>query len=327
MSSYIAFLDYDRLKIELNEIYGISADAFELISDYCASVYVLSADDKKYIFKLHRTFDTEIALQSANIMDYLSAQSFPAVPIVHTKKGHLTFPMSFPEGNRIGTLYDFIDGKMGYDLNFEYFAATLGEIMGHMHLLMDRYDKPLMQYGRDHYVGRCINIMKEFNYSPSKIAELDEYASILWSNVTKTKPGFCHGDFNVSNFILSHDGKYYLFDFDCAGISYPINDVFCICNMTATIFDFNITSVKNYIDATRKLSLIRQGYEKHRKLNDLDIAAVYSFIGLSVFWTMGQVNKYRSLLEGHRRWIDEQYFDKRYNWLMRWEKALGLMVK
>lgn len=49
-------MDYDRLKRELNENYGISANALELISDYCASVYVVSAPDKKRTHHHSHTF-------------------------------------------------------------------------------------------------------------------------------------------------------------------------------------------------------------------------------------------------------------------------------
>ena len=317
---YKAFSDYNRLKRELNENYGIHADTFELISDWCASVYAVSTSDKKYIFKLHRDFDTQIALQSASIMEYLLKQSFSVVPIVYTKSGHTTISMIFPEGNRIGTLVEFIDGKVGYDLDFNSFAVGIGEAMGLMHSLMENCDKPIIQYGKEHYVGRYINLMKEFNYSPSKIAELEEFGDTLWDNVIRTKPGFCHGDLNVSNFILSPDGKYYIFDFDCAGISYPIIDILCICNMTSTIFDFNIENVENYIDSSEKLHLIRQGFEKYRKLSDSDVNAMYSFIGLSCYWSAAQENKYRPLFEEREQWLNEQYFDNRYNWLMLWRK-------
>jgi len=320
MSSYKAFTDYDRLKRELNENYGISANTFELISDYCASVYVVSTSNKKFIFKLYRTFDTQIALQSANIMEYLLKQSFSVVPIVHTKSEHTTITISFPEGNRIGVLYEFIDGKMGYELDFNSYGAKMGEAMSLMHTIMEKYAKPIIQLGKEHYVDRFINLMKEFNYSPSKIAELEELGDILWNNVTKTKPGFCHGDLNVSNFIIAPDGQYYIFDFDCAGMAYPIKDVYCICNMTETIFDFIITNVENYIDSTEKLHIVRQGYEKHRTLDDFDIAAAYSFIGIGCYWSAGQNNKYRPLLEGNRRWLNEEYFDIRYNWLTQWRK-------
>ena len=319
MNNYIAFSDYNRLKYELHEIYGISVDTVELISDYCASVYMLSATDKKYIFKLYRTFDTEIALQSARIMNYLSAQSFPVAPIIRTKEGGLTHTMTFPQGNMTGMVLDFIDGKKGWDFEFKDYAVKIGEIMGCMHDLMEKCDIPIIEYGFEHYVGRYINIMREFGYSPSRIEELEELGKELWENVAKTKRGFCHGDFNVSNFIVTPNGEYYIFDFDCGGISYRIKDIYCICCMTETIFDFNIENIMNYVEFYDKISLIRQGYERQHGLNEYDIKAVYSFVGIGCYWSAGQSNKYRSLLEGNRHWITEQYFDKRYNWLMTWK--------
>lgn len=319
MNEYIAFSDYNRLKCEMNKIYGISVDTFELISDYCASVYKLSAAGKKYIFKLHRTFDTEIALQSASIMDYLSTQSFPVVPVVRTKEGRLTHRVVFPQGNRTGMLLDFIDGKKGWDFEFEDYAVKIGEIMGRMHGLMEKCSIPIIEYGFEHYVGRYIDIMREFSYSPSRIEELYEFGKKLWENVAKSKRGFCHGDLNVSNFIVTPNGEYYIFDFDCGGISCRIKDIYCICCMTETVFDFNIDNIMNYVEIDDKISLIRQGYEKQQVLNEYDIKSIYSFVGIGCYWSAGQSNKYRSLLEGNRQWMNEQYFDKRYNWLMTWK--------
>jgi hypothetical protein len=54
-------------------------------------------------------------------------------------------------------------------------------------------------------------------------------------------------------------------------------------------------------------------------LNEFDIKAVYSFVGIGCYWSAGQINKYRPLLEGNKRWMNEQYFDNRYNWLMMWK--------
>ena len=327
MSGYIAFSDYDRLKRELNEIYGISVDTFELISDYCASVYKLSAADKKYIFKLHRTFDTEIALQSARIMDYLSKQSFPTVPVMCTKEGEFTHEMVFPQGNRMGMLLEFVDGKMGWDFEFEDYAIKIGEIIARLHNVMENSDMPVIEYGYEHYVERYVNVMKKLGYSSAKIDELEELGKVLWENVVKTKSGFCHGDLNVSNFIVSPNDEYYIFDFDCGGISYPIKDIYCICCMTETVFDFSLESIMKYVEFDDKVSLIRQGYEKQQGFNECDIKAVYSFVGIGCYWSAGQSNKYMSLLEGNRQWINEQYFDKRYDWLMMWRNLCKTLVK
>jgi len=312
---YKPFSDYERLKRALRENYGLSIDNIELMSDFCASVYLLFAADNQYVFKLYRTFDTSIALQSANITDYLVKQSFPVATIVCTKSGQSAINMVFPEGDRIGILFDFIHGTMGYDLPFESYAVEMGETISRLHSIMDHYNKPIIQYGKAHYAGRYINVMKEFDYSPSKIEALEAFADMLWNNVAKTKPGFCHGDLNASNFIVTPDGKCCIFDFDCAGIAYPINDIWTICTVTETFFEFNTTK---HVDPAAEFLLLRQGYEKYRTLNDYDVSAMYSFIGLSCYWAAAQNYKYRPALEGWQ-WLNKDYFDNNYTWLMHWK--------
>ena len=313
--NYKAFIDYSRLKLELNNEYGIFVDKISLMSDFCASVYLLCTADKKYVFKLYRNYDTEIALQSADIIDYLLNHSFPVTPIICTKNGYATISLFFSEGNRTGILFDYIDGVIGYDLNYKSYAAKMGETIGLLHSLMEKYDKSIIQYGKEHYVGRYINLMKEFNYSHSKINELEEYGDILWNSIIKTKPGFCHGDLNPSNFIKTPNNEYILFDFDCAGIAYPINDIFTICN---TICSFERFDIATYNEPAKKFLLLRHGYEKYRKLNEYDISAIYAFVGLNCYWITAQLDKYKSPLEG-RQWLSKNYFNNQYDWLMCWK--------
>jgi len=190
LNNYKTFSDYDMLKLEISKSYSICVDTVTLISDFCASVYILSTSNKKYIFKLYRHFDTEIADQSINITCYLIENSFPVASIVNTKKECPNIVLSFPEGDRVGVLFDYIEGTIGYNLQFDLYASEMGELLSIMHNVMKTYCKPLLRYGKEHYIGRYINLMKEFNYTPSKIDELEEYGNILWDNVTKSKEGF-----------------------------------------------------------------------------------------------------------------------------------------
>jgi len=303
------------MKSVIADEYEISVDSIKLISDYCASVYFLCAGDKKYIFKLYRNFDTGIALQSLNIMGYLQKNSFPVASVVLSKKRHSSVSVFFPEGNRIGILFDYIEGVMGYDLDFESYAEEIGEKLAFMHSIMEKYDKHVIKYGKEHYIGRYINLMKEFNYSPGRTNELEEYGDILWNNIEKTKQGFCHGDLNPSNFIKANN-EYVFFDFDCAGISYPINDIFTICSVTQTFACFEKIE---FSKPKEKYFLLKKGYEKHRKLYEYDLSAMYSFAGVCCYWMAAQHDKYKSAIEG-RNWLNENFFDKNYEWLMRWKE-------
>jgi len=148
----------DGLKLALYENYGLAVSAIKLNKDYCASIYVVNAD-KKYLFKLYRQFDTEIAFQSAGIMGYLQRQNFPVTPLVYTKDGQATVTVD----NRIGILFDFIEGKEGYKFEFNSYAEEVGELVARLHLVMDSYGKPLETLGYDHNVGRDVKKMRELN--------------------------------------------------------------------------------------------------------------------------------------------------------------------
>jgi len=315
MSAYKAFSNYDKLKKIIENEYGLYIDSITLINDWCASVYFLNAASNKYIFKLYRSFDTTIAIQAVDIMNYLSKQSFPVAAIINTKNNRLTTVIPFGEDDRVGVLFNFIEGTMGYDLNFESYATEIGEMVGLLHLLMSEYDKPLIQYGKEHYVGRTIDIMKKYAYSLAKVAELSEYGDKLWDIILASKSGFNHGDLNPSNYIKANDGKLYVFDFDCAGLSYPINDIFMICNSTESMPRLNFATLDN---PKETLSLLRIGYEKYFYLNNYDIKALYASFGLNCYWMVAQEYKYKSHLEGHG-WLVQKYFDEIYNWLTQWE--------
>jgi len=311
----LSFSNCEKLKSIIGSEYEIDIDTITLLNDWCASVYLLCTSENKYIFKLYRNFDTEIAMQSVNIMEFLAKQSFPVATIINTKNDYPTVLLPFSEGGRVGVLFEHIDGTLCCELDFKEYAAEIGETVGLMHTLMDGYDKPLARNGKEFYIGRALDIMKKYGYSPAKIKELSDYSDSLWNVVSTTRKGFCHGDLNPSNFIKAKDGKIYLFDFDCAGVSYFINDIFMICSSTESMPRINFATLENPME---RLMLMKKGYEKYFKLNDFDAKAMYAFFGVNCFWMIAQAYIYKSFFEG-RDYLTESYFNEHYEWLMQWE--------
>ena len=63
-------MNYDGLINEIKRFYQINIDHVELHREMIGTVYFMKSRDKKYMFKLFRSFKTEDALQTVQILDY-----------------------------------------------------------------------------------------------------------------------------------------------------------------------------------------------------------------------------------------------------------------
>mgnify|MGYP000565407202 FL=1 len=111
----------------LKDIYNSHLDKISLYRDMIGSVYFLWEKDKRYVYKLYRTIVTEAAIQSTQVISYLKKNNFPVVTIVPTKNDELYSNIEMPEGNRIGVLFEYVDGK---EPTTEEDIYLIGELTG-----------------------------------------------------------------------------------------------------------------------------------------------------------------------------------------------------
>ena len=306
--------DQSSLTEFLDDTYGLTLSDMSLYRSMIGAVYFLSEKDKRFVFKLYRAFDTKAAIQSTEIIEHLRVNNFPVVSIIPTRGNKLYSSVEMPEGNRVGVLFERIDGKdpdaKGDDI------YQIGRVTGQMHRLMDNYDGEIRKLGRQHYVDRFVKIMRDLFSEKDKVDAMEEYGNELWGRLSALPRGFCHGDLHSGNLLKTKDGEIIFFDFDIASNTSPAVDVASICDETG----FSTLDLRDIEKTHRTFERFYAGYSKERRLSLLEKSVIFDCIALRHYELNGTIPRYRLPFEGNH-WLNDGYFNKHYTWMMQWKDA------
>ncbi len=306
--------DQGSLTRFLEHTYGLNLSDISLYRSMIGAVYFLRERDKRFVFKLHRAFDTRAAIQSTEIIDHLRLNDFPVVRIVPTRGNKLYSSVEMPEGNRVGVLFEHIDGKepdaKGEDI------YRIGKLAGRMHRIMDDYDGEIRELGREHYVGRFVKIMRDLFSEKDKVDAMEEYGNELWARLSALPRGFCHGDLHSGNLLKTKDGEIMFFDFDIASNTSPVVDVASICDETG----FSTLDLGDIEKTHRTFERFYAGYSQEKQLSPLEKAVILECIALRHYELNGTIPRYRLPFEGNH-WLNDAYFNRHYTWMMQWRDA------
>lgn len=301
-------MDYDSLINDINRSYHINIEHIELHREMIGKVYFLQSRDKRYVLKIYRSFKTDDALQTIRILDYLKANSYPAVSVVRTKQNDSNIILSVREGCCAGILYDYVEGAMP-DAKLE--AKSIGNQIGELHNLMEKYPDKLINRTKNDYIDDYISIMRKLDFDAGKILELEQYGNELWDRITKLPKNFCHGDLHTGNMIRNQSGEYVLFDFDDASGDYPSMDVAYMSDDT----NFNHFHESMYDKTMRLYERFYSGYSKVRTLSSNEFHAVFDFIAIRHFQIISRIVRCQGLQS-----ISKQFCDEQYGWLEKWQE-------
>lgn len=302
--------DTASLRDILNTCYPVCVDQLHLHRDMIGYVYIAesAAKDgaKKYILKLYRPFDTENALRSISILEYLKQQDYPVVSIVPTRVGASHVVINTPHGMSVAILFAYLNGPQP---NRKTEIRDLSRQVGRLHNIMETYPNPLPYRGKDFYVDRYLSILKTLDYPLDRIFDLATYGSECWSRIERLPAGFCHGDLHTDNMRQSAPGRYVLFDFDIASKTHALIDIATLCDAS----DFNRFDESAYDRTRQVLENFYQGYSQEREINDAEIAAIFDFVPVRHYEIIATITQCQGVDKLSRAFLDEQY-----DWLMRW---------
>jgi Ser/Thr protein kinase RdoA (MazF antagonist) len=308
MNTITSSADTAHLRDILNTCYPIRVDQVHLHRDMIGYVYIAASISQKYVLKLYRPFDSENALRSIGILEYLKQQDYPVVSIVPTRTGDSHVVIDTPHGESVAVLFDYLDGPEP-DLQTE--IVELARQVGRLHQVMETYPHPLPRRGKDFYVARYLSIMQKMDYPANRISDLGAYGSECWSRIERLPAGFCHGDLHTGNMRHTAPGCYVLFDFDIASRTHTLIDIATLCDDS----DFNRFDAAAY-DRTRQVfERFYQGYRQEREMSDAEIAAIFDFIPVRHYEIIATIVQCQGLEELSYAFLDEQY-----DWLMRWKE-------
>lgn len=293
------------LRAVLNACYAVCIDRLWLHREMIGHVYICEGGGKRYVLKRYRPIETENALRSIEILQYLKQQDYPVVTIVPTRSGASHCMMDTPQGPSVGILFDYLDGP---EPERDAEVAAIARQVGRLHQVMEAYPQPLLRRGKDFYVDRYIAILQALDYPPGRIDDLAAYGGECWSRIERLPAGFCHGDLHTGNMRRLAQGRYVLFDFDAASRTHALIDIATLCDAS----DFNRFDEAAYDRILRVFERFYQGYRCEREISDAEAAAIFDFIPVRHYELIATITQCRG------ETLSRALLDEQYDWLMRW---------
>ena len=307
MTSTRSYTDTGHLLKLINEKYPIGIDQIVFHRDLIGYVYFVSGSSGKFVLKLYRNFDTDNALRSIKIINYLENHHYPVVSILPTRSGDRHVTVQTLQGPSVAILFRFIEGA---EPDLETEITPLGRQVGRLHALMKEYPEPLICRGKDFYIDRYITILHDLDYISRRIDDLAAYGCELWTSMERLPAGFCHGDLHTGNMRQSGPNEYVFFDFDIASDTHSLIDVATLCDCS----DFNCFDEAAYSKTMCMFERFYQGYRVEREISDGEIAAMFDFIAIRHYELIATITRCHGLDRLSRAFLDEQY-----EWLMNWK--------
>jgi Ser/Thr protein kinase RdoA (MazF antagonist) len=287
--------------------YGNNFGELNLVRDWIGQVYELTDKNKRYILKVFRKEQTNAAIQSVGVMQYLYNNNFSVPNIIETKEGNGYFTYK----NQIVVLYECIVGKeMDKGTNLFY----VGEQTGLMRKIMESYRGKVIHHDYNFFVKRYLDIMEMKEY-------LNAYKFImlgneLWDRVKDLPYGFVHGDLHVGNMFVRQE-KIIFYDFDACSLTSPVYDIATFCDAT-DYFDLSLNNFENGMLQTQKNVLeFLKGYEKYYELGKDEEKAIFDFIAIRHFDIQATIIESQGV-----NCVDEFFLDEQYLWLNKWKAHL-----
>ena len=300
-------MDEKTLQNILTVDYGIESSSLEFLREGGAHTYIVNGKTK-YLLKVIGAAFSDTARQSVAIMRYLEEKDFPVPKTILTKSGESIFETEANGKKKLIVLMEFIEGD---EPELEICAAEVGALVGRFHQLMEEYPLELLSHGKEFFIDRYLNFLRQKNYP--RIAEYEELGRRLWNKVKTLPKGLCHGDLHRGNLLQNPAGRIYLLDFDTACRAPLMFDVMVMCDMTNY---FNLQPED--IDETKEVyQKFLSGYSKYHKLSHEEILSFPYWVAIRHFQLQA------TILEIHGiDCIDEGFIDGQLFWLNKWQEAM-----
>ena len=300
-------MDEKTLQNILTVDYGIESSSLEFLREGGAHTYIVNGKTK-YLLKVIGAAFSDTARQSVAIMRYLEEKDFPVPKTILTKSGESIFETEANGEKKLIVLMEFIEGD---EPELEICAAEVGALVGRFHQLMEKYPLELLSHGKEFFIDRYLNFLRQKNYP--RIAEYEELGERFWDKVKALPQGLCHGDLHRGNLLQNPVGRIYLLDFDTACRAPLMFDVMVMCDMTNY---FNLQPED--IDETKEVyQKFLSGYSKYHKLSHEEILSFPYWVAIRHFQLQA------TILEIHGiDCIDEGFIDGQLFWLNKWQEAM-----
>jgi Ser/Thr protein kinase RdoA (MazF antagonist) len=296
----------------LNQNYNLHIKNIELFREGGNLAYVVYGEDNKFFLKIIRPPFIENALYSIDIQLYLMKNQFPVIPIVLAKNDAAYVETHINDERKIFILYEYIEGEEPDPENTE----KVGELIGKLHRIKKNFTGELPVRDKYFFIERYLEIMRIKKYD--KVDAFKEYGDELWEKIKNLPRGYCHCDLYRGNIHQDSSGILRVMDFDTSCIAFPMYDVALFCNDT-NWYNFEYDG---YEKSKVRLEQFLKGYLKYYSLSREEIAAFYDMIAVYHFQLQATIME----VYGYDC-VGVDYFDKQYDWLIKWKEQCKAMNK
>lgn len=302
--------DQAEILTVLNASYALRFDRLEFLRDGGSMAYAAYANGHKFFLRVTKPAFYDTVLPSTDIHVYLLERGFPVPPIVFTR-GNLPYvQVNGGGGKHFYILYEYIEGREA-DASLD--AEQAGALAGRLHGTMKACTRPLVKRDKHFYIGRYLDILKRKQYPRAE--SFAEYGEILWERIKDLPRGYCHGDMHAGNFLKTPGGQLYLLDFDTSCEGFSMYDPALFCNQT----DYFTLEEDGRAKSKSVFDRFLPEYLRHNSLSTEEADALYSLIALYHFTLQATMIE----LYGPDC-VDNGFFDKQLDWLLRWRTQCGL---
>lgn len=283
----------------VNASYPVSVERLELLRDSGSLAFAAYSGRRKYFLRLVKPSLAEAAATGTQIQVFLQERGFPVPTVRFTKDGASCVCC----GEGLLVLYDFLEGE---DSQPERDIESIGALVGRLHREMRAYTGPLPVRGKEFYIGRYVDILRQKQYPRAE--EYAAYGDALWERLRALPMGCCHGDMYSGNIRRTKDGGLYVHDFDTVCIGFPMYDATLICDAT----EYFHYAEGNLAKSDRLLERFLPEYERESHLSREEREALHGLIAMQHFSTQATIVE----LFGPNC-LDDESIDSQLDWLLR----------
>ncbi|TVR19766.1 MAG: hypothetical protein EA396_12060 [Anaerolineaceae bacterium] len=275
--------------------YGFIAGVHcRLIKAMTADTYHVWADNGRYLLRVYRHNGRTYGQITAemNLLNRLNAAGLCVPTPVTPKDSEMIVALDAPEGVRHAVLLRYIEGQPLSDAVTPQIVGELGAVLARLHQTLDTmtpskdqpvFDRPVI--GADVLLRHPLRELKLTGLLSQRardLAYLHRVMSVLGTRMADLPAmppqyGLIHGDVNLSNVVISNDGRIGLIDFDMIGEGYRAYD---LASFLSDVHFHNLP--EDFV------TVLLNSYNAVRPVNDAEMNALPVFRAARSLWAMGQ---------------------------------------
>lgn len=286
--------------------YGMKNISLRFLREGGSHTFMVEGE-RRYFLKVIGTAFAKTSRQSVSIMRYLEAQDFPVPRTILTQSGEALLETSIHGENRLIVMQEYIDGE---EPDMETRAAEVGELVGRLHDLLERYPEKLVNHDRQFFIGRYLDFLRQKKYP--RLAEYEALGETLWKQVADQPKGNSHGDLHRGNLLEDANGRIVLLDFDTVCCAPMMFDVMVMCDMTDY---FHLK--QSDIEITKNVyAQFLSGYTRYRELGEEAQRSFANWVAIRHFQLQATIFE----IHGIDR-FRETFADAQLEWLKKWMES------